>query len=163
MRVAFVDIQGFAVDGWFVPKELTIEIGFKRSHYIFLPPKPFNALSNDDKKTASYVEKKLLGIRYSDGAVELSKINEILETKLLYAADYIYVRGEQKAEFLSKKCHIFGVFPLIIDVRKFNGTPLATGNVGLATNPCHAVGLFSCTERNVDRLRHWFSYTILPL
>ncbi|XP_050508117.1 pre-mRNA-splicing factor ISY1 homolog [Diabrotica virgifera virgifera] len=128
MRVAFVDIQGFAVDGWFVPKELTIEIGFKRSHYIFLPPKPFNALSNDDKKTASYVEKKLLGIRYSDGAVELSKINEILETKLLYAADYIYVRGEQKAEFLSKKCHIFGVFPLIIDVCKFDGTPLATGN-----------------------------------
>lgn len=163
MRIAFVDIQGFIVNGLFCPKELTIEIGFKQSHFIFTPPQPFSKLTGNEKKTVKYVEKYIHGIRYSSGDVDYSKLYEILETKLIYAADYIYVRGQQKAEFLQQNCQICSVFPTIIDVCKFDGTPCATGNFIRDPNPCHVTGLFSCTQKNVEKLRSWFLNTILPL
>jgi hypothetical protein len=163
MRIALVDIQGFTVDGWFVPKELSIEIGFKHCHYIFKPPQPFATLSNQDKKTAVYLEKNVHGLRYSNGDVKYSKINKILESKLLYAADYIYVRGEQQAEFLRYKCYMLDVCPIIIDVCKFDDSPYSTGGFAPHEYNCHATGLFSCSSINVDHLRQWLCNKILPI
>lgn len=156
MRIAFVDIQGFCIDGIFHPKELSIAIGCKQYHALFTPPTPYSNLNTPDRISARYVEKHIHGINYSSGDVDYSKLNSILETYLLNHVDCIYVRGSEKAEFLLKKCHVSR--PIIVDVCKFDGTPCATEKFSSDSKTCmyHANGSFKCTQKNVESLRQWF-------
>lgn len=167
MRIAFVDIQGFHVQGEFYPKELSIEIGFKQQHFLFEAPIPYQSLSAGDKKTVRYLENYVHGLRYSSGYIEYGKIDEILKTCLLHAADYVYLRGQQKVDFLKKKCQELEIFSVhFVDVVKFDGTLCATENFTSTSNPCSnhlTPGTFNCTQKNVTYLRHWFINVVLPL
>lgn len=167
MRIAFVDIQGFRVQDQFFPKELGIEIGFKQQQFLFKAPIPYQSLNIGDKKTVRYLENHVHGIRYNSGYIEYCKLDEILKNHLLHVADYVYVRGEQKADFLRNKCQEFGIFNVIIvDVVKYDGTPYATPKFTNDLKPClhhQTPGIFNCTQKNVEVLRQWFNNIILPL
>lgn len=163
MRIAFVDIQGFIINGSFCPKELTIQIGYKQSHFLFTPPMPFSNLNKADQKTAKYLERYVHGIKYSSGDIEYSELDSILETNLQFAADYIYVRGNQKVNFLEEKFDSEDS-PVIIDVVKFSGTPLSAEKFTNQQNSCisHNIPRFKCTKKNVECLQRWFKH-LLPM
>lgn len=164
MTIALVDIQGFIIDNIFHPKELTIQIGSQTSNFLFKPPIPYANLSGRDKKTANYVQKFIHGIPYDSGDVEYSEINSILEKYLLHSAEYIYVRGNQKAEFLQTKCQELAIFPAIYDVVRYDGSLCSTENFEPIITRCphHATGKYMCTKINVNILRHWLYNVVLP-
>ncbi|CAH1106737.1 unnamed protein product [Psylliodes chrysocephalus] len=164
MKIAFVDIQGFTVEGIFHPKELSIEIGFKQYHFLFTSAIPYNNLDEMDRKTVRYLERNVHGIQYTSGFVDHGQVNKILESNLLYSANYVYVRGNQKAEFLQRKCHELGHYPVIIDVSQYDDTNQATPKFERTQDHCanHDNGRFNCTQENVGILRCWFLNTILP-
>jgi hypothetical protein len=101
-----VDIQSFKISNkkgeirWAV-KELGIYNGKISYHYIFKPPFPFHQLSTELQKEANWVMNFHHGIPWDDGYVSLEDFPKILEgaTK---TAGIIFVKGNQKAEFLKK-------------------------------------------------------------
>lgn len=100
MKLA-IDVQGFAADGDFIPKELAITDGTKTSHYIFKPPRPFRKLSSQTKKTVRWLERYHHGLRWNDGVVDLAEVPVILR-RFAALAHTIYVKGHQKLNFLQQ-------------------------------------------------------------
>lgn len=164
MRIALVDIQGFTIDGAFYPKELSIHIGRQRSNFLFKPPIPYVKLNNRNRKTVSYLEKTHHGILYDSGDIEYDQINNILEKYLLHSAEYIYVRGRQKIDFLQAKCEELQAYPAIYDVTRYDDSSGSSGIFQSTITHCphHVNGKYMCTERNVDHLQQWLSFTVLP-
>lgn len=106
MKFVVIDIQGFnllsAQNEWkFYPKEITITNGFQANHYLLKPPLEFKKLSARNKKQVRYEEKHIHGLRYSSGNIQ--DIHDIL-IKLLSEYDVVYVKGQQKHEYLMGVC-----------------------------------------------------------
>lgn len=100
--IIFIDIQGFNCSFGYIPKELAIYDGIRCSNYLFKPPFRKNILSIDDKKVVNWAE-EYHGIDWESGYIELTKINDILQTILKnYQSPKVYVKGNEKINFLKK-------------------------------------------------------------
>lgn len=98
-----VDIQGFyGHDGQFLPKELAICDNERRvSHFIFEPPHHISSLPAKQRRTVNWLTKNHHCLEWDSGYVPIHRIEYILRIFGRHAST-IYVRGEQKAEYLSK-------------------------------------------------------------
>lgn len=103
MKIAVVDLQGYALPDQFILKELSIRLGSGEEHFVFKPPFPYHQISKKDRRTVNVAETKLLGIRYSDGEFDYEDIDSILYRSLSDDVSFIYVRGHQKRDFLEKR------------------------------------------------------------
>ncbi|KAL3287159.1 hypothetical protein HHI36_001638 [Cryptolaemus montrouzieri] len=119
MKVLVCDIQGFVVCGEFLPKEIAINNGQQISHFLIKPSQDFSPLSQQDKKTARYLERYQHGLKYSKGFVSHHEVPEILN--ILADADLVYVRGHQKHDFLVK--HFRYCPPKIVNLETYDWSP----------------------------------------
>lgn len=166
MRIAVVDIQGFYIQKELHPKEITIQINYSANHYLIKPSLPFQGLSLGDKKTVLYAE-KYHGIHYSSGNVNYSEINNILK-KHLANIDIVYLRGNQKVDFLNRKCEELNLICDVLDISKFdsdcrfeNAPP---PKIEVTKKPIclnHRIPA-RCTSINCQTISRWI-YSLLPL
>lgn len=106
--VAAIDIQGFQVEEEFLVKEMTIKTDLKIvGHFFFKPKVEFTHLKQKDQRAVRYLENKHHGLRYCQGYIDYSHINEILR-KYLRGVDKIFVKGHQKYNFLKRKIEELG-------------------------------------------------------
>ena len=163
MEIALVDIQGFMVDGEFIPKEMTIRIGKKTSHFLFKPSVEFSSLSREDKKMANHVERNVHGLKYSSGYVDLNELDQILRDNL-QQTNIIYVRGHQKIQFLQRKCAELEMTNHIVNLEDFDNSWWQPITFQQSIPPCmnhfHG-GRFQCSLHNVDTLYNWLC-NLLP-
>lgn len=142
-----VDIQGIA-NKEFVPKEISISDGKRSVHLLFKPPTPFHRLQQQQQKEIRWLERNYLNINYSDGYVDLKYIGKILNDICKYY-DKIYVKGHQKANFLSKYVDLD-----IINLEYLQNVP----NLEKTNSACffHSKNKLSmCTQHNVDVLLNY--------
>lgn len=166
MRVAAVDIQGFQLGSVFIPKELSIRIGRQSSHFLLKPPTQYSydSLYNAEKKHVHYVEKKLLGVRFSAGYTDYEDLNDIIWNHLRHI-DYIYVRGHQKYDFLKERLAELSLStPNLINMETFDNTQWCVFTFPQQEPTClhHFSGTFNCTKTNVDAMYDWIVEHYLP-
>lgn len=151
MRIIICDIQGFSIDGEFCVKELSFVLGDKISHFIMMPPKEFSSLSDKDKRTVKFLEKKLHGLRYTSGYIEYGKLPEILKS-ILQSGDIIYVNGHQKHDFF--KNIMIGREVQVLNVEEHGWTP---PKFEKKPPKCmsHILDQCMCTLSNCDDLYRW--------
>lgn len=114
MKFVVVDIQGFVICSKFVPKEMCIYTGSQQVTFLFQPPVPYNSLSDEEKKTARYLETCYHGLRYSDGFVMCGEIQKIFDT-YFNDVDVVYVKGKVKADFIRDSLTLYRA-PLIVNL-----------------------------------------------
>lgn len=102
MRVAIVDVQGFQLQNEFIVKEMAIRIDNQLSHFLFKPKIPYRDLMDNEKRTVKYIERNIHGLRYSNGYVSYTEIDDILWNHL-HNIDSILTSGHQKYNFLNMK------------------------------------------------------------
>lgn len=169
MKIAVIDFQGFYIQNTFHPKEITIQIGLKTNHYLIKPPYPFHTLSVEDRKTVVFAE-KYHGLKYTSGYTDYDQINGIIKDNLL-DINIIYVRGNQKADYLLMKAWDLNLTATIVDIVKFDGDYSSCSRF-MAPPPkieatekpyClnHSIPAV-CTLNNCQAISQWI-YDILPI
>ena len=101
MNRVIIDMQGFLLEGKFVPKEMSIskDDGCHIYSYFFKPSIPFQQLSRYDKNQIWWLEHNHHKIQYRDGFLELSNIADILR-KFVNKDTVIYLKGFLKVNYL---------------------------------------------------------------
>ena len=98
----FIDIQGYNCSFGYIPKELALYDGIRCSNYLFKSPFKKNMLSADDNKIVNWSQ-EYHGLEWDFGSIELNEIDSILKHALKdYESFRIYVKGNEKANFLKK-------------------------------------------------------------
>lgn len=118
MKIAVMDIQGFYLKKEYYPKEIAIEISGKINHFLLKPKILFNDLSLSERKTIISTQ-NYHGLRYMSGYIEWNKINDILLDNL-YDVDTVYIRGNQKHDFLWKKAWELDLKCTFIDISQYD-------------------------------------------
>lgn len=97
-----VDVQGYYTNE-FILKEITIlSCDYKLiSHFILKPPFPWHSLDQKYKRQAIWLYRHHHGLRWSDGFVDYYEFMNQQIYELLKEATVIYVKGNQKYDFLS--------------------------------------------------------------
>lgn len=151
-----VDLQGFKADGHFVHKELAV-VALKSNTppavYLFKPPFSWETLSAERKRENSWIEKKLIGIRWSSGNFEYEDITKILDASLK-KVKRIYVKGFEKKKWLEERLPTSAICKVVdMDI---------LGCPALKHFPkrghCENHSLLSeaqCAAQNVNALRFW--------
>lgn len=148
---ALLDIQGFQLDNnEFIVKELAIRIGQQLNHYLFKPPIPFNKLTDRERRTVSYVERKIHGLRYSSGYMEYTELRKILHA---INVDTIYVKGHQKYRFL-RQCRLR---PEVVNLE--TDMPQPKMDIGIPACLNHRHGYFRCSINSVNILYNLLNKT----
>lgn len=99
MRIV-LDVQGFiTADKRFTPKELATYDGATISHHVFKPPFPFDRLPSKFQQQAVWLMNNHHCIPWSEGFTPTHHFADILN-RLLKNADFVYVKGREKAEFI---------------------------------------------------------------
>lgn len=141
-----IDIQGFFNQN-FIPKEISISDGKRSIHLLFKPIVPFRQLPQRDQREVIWLEKNYLNINYRDGYVEL-KYSEKILSDICKHYNKIYVKGNQKADFLSKYVNV-----TIINLEHLQNVP----NLVKTNSACfyHSKNNSMCTERNVEAILNY--------
>jgi len=105
MNVA--DVQGFrASNNEFILKEICVmydrDITFNE---VFLPPCGWHELSNEALKTNNYCRRFVHGLMWDRGTIPYCDIVDVL-TQVFNGHDFVYVKGSEKATFLSRYVHM---------------------------------------------------------
>lgn len=99
-----LDIQGFKDEhNKFLPKELAVFDGNKVSHYVFKRPFPLQLLSPEAHKQAVWLMKFHHCIPWNTGHTPLYNFSSIVK-KLTEDAQFVYVKGQEKADYIRKYC-----------------------------------------------------------
>lgn len=97
-----LDVQGFKTGkNKFIPKELAAYDGNRICHYIFRPPFALNCLDPETLKHTSWLMQNHHCIPWDTGYTPLYKFASIVKD-LTEKVDIIYVKGNEKANFLRK-------------------------------------------------------------
>lgn len=97
-----LDVQGFKIENnKFIVKELAAFDGNKVSHFIFKSPFRIDYLSPDMHKNAKWLMKNHHCLDWREGFTPLHKFEDIIRG-LCNNADYVYVKGKEKSEFIRK-------------------------------------------------------------
>jgi hypothetical protein len=168
MKVAVIDLQGFAIQTKFHPKELSIRISKKTNHYVFKEPVPFDTLHYADKRNICFTE-KYHGINYNSGYVSYDEINNIL-IENLSDVDLVYIRGSNKKKYLFDKtlelpCLTFN----IIDISTLDGSQalscpppkIVTTRTPMCLNHIHLPA--RCTQNNTADILAWLQNIMVNL
>lgn len=166
MKVAIVDIQGFYIQNQMHPKEIAIEISKKTNHYILKAPFSFQTLSQRDRKTTLYTE-RYHGVKYSSGYIDYNEVNNILLDNLS-DIDIIYIRGQQKTDFLLSKAWELNLKANMVNIEKFDCSTVRFGSPpkieATETPQClnHTFLPARCAINNCEAISRWI-YGLLPL
>lgn len=172
MKIAIVDIQAFYIENKLRPKEITIKFKTKRHHFLLDAPYNFTDLSPNDRKTVVTTQ-KYHGIKYSASRyVDYNKINIILNDHLS-DVDVVYVRGNQKYDYLMSKAWELDLKINVVDVAKFDSTcinnccqlknPPKIEATSLPDECSHHSSLPArCTNNICEDISHWV-YKSLPM
>lgn len=165
MKIAVVDIQGFALSDQFIPKEMSIKLGNTQEHFIFKPPYPYHQISMKNRRILKVIENKLLGICYSYGEIDYEHIDSILY-EFLFDVDCVYVRGHQKYDFLEERLsRMLPNYPKLVNIERIdewhhhpppNCKPTDTDN--LCSHHMRGEGgeaSYRCTEIIVENIFRW--------
>lgn len=122
-RIAFVDLQGFTLDGGerFILKEICFTIGRNKGcggadsenvfnppishHYIFSAPYGWNQLSQKSRTSAYWLTNFHHGLRWSQEGTSYNKVFDCVKPLLQHDNLLIYVKGDQKVEWLRQVCN----------------------------------------------------------
>lgn len=167
-QVAFVDIQGFVVDNYFVLKELCFSFKGNRRrqpciddntfnyHYIFCEPFAWKYVSDMCRKRALWLTAFHHGFYWKQGELSYEKISACLEP-LKQNNLIIYVKGAQKVKWLRT---LFGTFQ--IDCRNIEdyGCAIQLSN-GARNEHMHShcnkhQKLQQCALRNIKQIEQWY-------
>lgn len=162
MKIAVVDLQGYALPEEFILKEITIHVGDKHGHFLLKPPYPFSQLSERNRRIVNLAENKLIGIRYDYGLIAYEELDSILQ---YYLSDvhFVYVRGHQKYDFLQEKLTDTWNDVKLVNIERISisNPPKIVINDTSSVCPYHMHGLYRCTEINVKNIHNWL-VNILP-
>lgn len=111
--IAFADLQGFIVNNQFILKEICFSIQNSdiknnlfnpppSNHYIFFAPFAWHQLGDKCKRSANWLTNNHHGLRWNQGEVDYDKISECIEPLLLQENLLIYVKGDQKVDWLKE-------------------------------------------------------------
>lgn len=157
----FVDFQGFEQPtGHFVIKELSIlslcskEV---KNIKIFSPPCAKNQISDQYRETIDKIIANHHGIPWESGDVDYREVAAILSTALGGKFDYIYVKGENKKDWLTEILKQQSA--TIIDLDDF-GCPsheILQEQPTIRHMRCHLKCIdYACAYENTQRYKCWF-------
>lgn len=97
-----VDVQGFMTsEKIFTPKELAVYNGTSTSHYLFKAPFSIDSLPKNLQQQASWLMQNHHCIDWDEGFTPVFLFPRILR-RLIRGAEFIYVKGREKAMFLRR-------------------------------------------------------------
>lgn len=108
LRRAVVDIQGFHINGDFEVKEFTL-LDLYNDYILHLHLKSstsFKNLNGKDRGTVRFLEDNHHKLKYNQGWMDQS-VGLTLIDSMISSYDEIYVKGNQKNEFLKKRASSF--------------------------------------------------------
>lgn len=157
MKLAAVDIQGYELSEGFCVKEMTFDDGNQISHFLFKAPREYETLSLNEKKIITHLENKYHGIRYSNGYIPYTELDNIL-SDLLSGIDLIYVKGHQKMDFLQSKILFLNmdISPQVVNLETINDWN--TLNLTLQRPLCMShkgSGPWMCSMTNSKEIMKW--------
>lgn len=142
-----VDIQGFSLTDGFAVKELAISDGKMMNHYVFKPQVPYSQLTHSEQKQIAWLENNHHSLRYEDGHVSLSELDNILH-RFTAHVNLIFVKGKQKIQFL--KQYITNV--PIVNLEYSENIPNLVATVDSNSCMYHNNKSFICCIANVKTL-----------
>lgn len=103
MKFVVIDMQGFSVP-YFFPKELAIYDGSRMVHFVFKSPTPLSAIEDEDVRTQiKFLEGAVHCLSYDSGHVPYEELDVVFRKYIIENdIDRVYVKGEQKMEFIQK-------------------------------------------------------------
>lgn len=170
-RIAFVDLQGFLVEGEFILKELCFSMQLaddvtpsnQNRHFIFAAPFAWKFLNKSCRKQAGWLCANHHGFHWTAGSVSYERITECIQP-LLENNLTIYVKGEHKVHWLKKLCSkTVDVELNCINIEKIGCSIQLNGESSSNNNIFHC-GFHnitkSCGLRNVKVIQNWYNNNI---
>lgn len=99
-----LDMQGFKDEhNNFIPKELATYDGIRISHYIFKQPFPLSFLPPDAHNQVVWLMKNHHHINWNSGHTPIHHFSTLIK-ELTKDAHFVYVKGNEKANYIRKYC-----------------------------------------------------------
>lgn len=168
VSIAFVDLQGFEVNGKFVLKEICYQIVprttdaiwrkhtgvAQRFHYVYKPPFAWEYLDKNARRKCLWQSAFRHGIYWNDGSVPYNRIDQTIELLRLPNLR-IYVKGENNCGFLNDLLRTWN--PDIRNIENF-GADFSLEDFTPAYKNCgsHKHNTRLCAIQSVRLIRDWF-------
>lgn len=154
-----LDFQGFKSEkNEFIVKEICIvsrDEGFYELH-LFLPPYPFNTLTENVRKQVIWLEKNYHGLFWNSGVKLYDELQDIFEPVGLKGK--VFVKGLEKQKFISQ---LLSKYPVTVENLEDLGCPaldvLERNASSSILKPCHFnhEGRKHCAYKNCVGILQW--------
>lgn len=163
----FVDFQGFEQpNGVYVIKEFAIQPISQLDFAIvevFQPPCPKNHLSEQYQSSVNDFEKNLHGIPWTSGDIEYNMMENIIQERLQNHYEYIFVRNEEKKNWLSAAVKNKSLAIISLDEIGCPSDGILQKEPVIKHSYVHPLcKTYKCAYENAQRYKTWFLKEFSP-
>lgn len=155
----FVDIQGFRGNGGrFIIKEISIYKHGILSTHLFEAPYSYNSLEKKYKAQALWLFYNHHGLSWNDGYIPYTRLGEIMFKELVIKNNnnIIYIKGEEKREWLKDYCYIEAINIETLDICPNLKSMKIT--LDYNQNNLYNINNNSLSQNNVLKIFGWLNY-----